>query len=198
VSAVPADRDHPGGDAGRDADLDAAFAEIVAGWDDETTDPVPRWPASEDTASEDTASDAGSDPTPDAGAPPPRGGTGLRDEPSSSMEQIRFVRDHGLPTPDPSPAPPPPGPRDWELAAAQDDHYEPPEPPPIPRGDLTSQLAWAGVLLGPVFLLFAGLFWRDVSRLWLALATVAFIAGFVVLVMRLPQSRDEDDDGAVV
>jgi hypothetical protein len=180
------ERDHSGGDA----DLDAAFAEIIAGWDEETTDPVPRWPASED------ADPAVTDERP----------------PASSMEQIRYVRDHGLPTPehpaDPGagPAeqarpvePPPAGPRDWELADTADDHYAPPDPPPLPRGDLTSRLAWAGVLLGPAFLLCAGLFWRDVSRLWLALAAVAFIAGFVVLVMRLPQTRGEDDDdGAVV
>lgn len=178
---MPGDREHSGGDA----DLDAAFAEIIAGWDDETTDPVPRWPAAEDT-------DASTD------SPPP----------SSSMEQIRYVRDHGLPTPDDEgldvqrdarAVEPPVGPRDWELADTTDDHYSPPDPPPLPHGDLTSRLAWAAVLLGPVFLLGAGLFWHDVNRLWLALAAVAFIGGFVVLVMRLPETRDEgDDDGAVV
>ncbi|KQX64429.1 hypothetical protein [Angustibacter sp. Root456] len=194
------ERDHSGGDA----DLDAAFAEIIAGWDTETTDPVPRWPASEDT---------------DTPAPP-------RDQPpgASSMEQIRYVRDHGLPTPEPTTTQPPdrtgdraddgasdraddgarpvaptPGPRDWELAEAGDDHYQPPEPPPLPRTDLFTGLAWAGVLLGPVFLLCAGLFWRDTSRLWLGLAALAFIAGFAVLVLRLPPTRDDgDDDGAVV
>jgi hypothetical protein len=192
---VAPERDHSGGDA----DLDAAFAEIIAGWDEETTDPVPRWPAAEDT-----------DDTDDSSTPPP----------PSSMEQIRYVRDHGLATPDDRdafaadddgvhgppdaagdarPVQPAAGPRDWELADTADDHYAPPEPPPIPRGDLTSRLAWAGVLLGPLFLLCAGLFWRDVNRLWLALAAVAFIGGFVVLVMRLPQTRDDgDDDGAVV
>ena len=54
-------------------------------------------------------------------------------------------------------------------------------------------------MLGPAFLLFAGLFWRDVGRLWLAIAAVAFVGGFVTLVLRLPQTRDDDgDDGAVV
>jgi hypothetical protein len=181
---VAPERDHSGGDA----DLDAAFAEIISGWDDETTDPVPRWPASEDADE----------------APPP----------ASSMEQIRYARDHGLPTPDhdpdsPAPVdddasaqvrpvePAPAGPRDWELADTEE-HFEPPEPPPLPHGDLTSRLAWAAVIAGPAFLLYAGLFWREVSRLWLVLAALGFVAGFVVLVMRLPQSRDDDDDGAVV
>ncbi|MGN6299714.1 MAG: hypothetical protein ACTHN8_01310 [Angustibacter sp.] len=185
------ERDHSGGDA----DLDAAFAEIIAGWDTETTDPVPRWPASEDTSDDTDRSQPPSDQPP----------------PASSMEQIRYVRDHGLPTPEPAPerpdgaedgahpVAPAPGPRDWELADAGDDHYLPPDPPPLPRTDLFTGLAWAGVLLGPVFLLCAGLFWRDVSRLWLGLAALAFIAGFVVLVLRLPPTRDDsDDDGAVV
>lgn len=200
------ERDHSGGDA----DLDAAFAEIIAGWDTETTDPVPRWPASEDT------SDDAPDNTPDdipKGTPDGTGSQPPADRPpaSSSMDQIRYVRDHGLPTPAPAPehadgddvgahpVAPAPGPRDWELAEAGDDHYQPPEPPPLPRTDLFTGLAWAGVLLGPVFLLCAGLFWRDVSRMWLGLAALAFIAGFVVLVLRLPATReDDDDDGAVI
>ncbi|GMA89107.1 hypothetical protein GCM10025868_43570 [Angustibacter aerolatus] len=78
--------------------------------------------------------------------------------------------------------------------------YVPPEPPPLPRGDLVSRLAWAGVLLGPLVLVVAGLFFRDLGRLWLALAGLAFIGGFVTLVVRLPAHRDDDvdDDGAVV
>ncbi|MGN6612088.1 MAG: hypothetical protein ACTHLJ_09955 [Angustibacter sp.] len=195
------ERDHSGGDA----DLDAAFAEIIAGWDTETTDPVPRWPASEDTT-DDTPDDTPDDPP---GSRPPSD-----PPPASSMDQIRYVRDHGLPTPEPAPertpgptdgddgahpVAPAPGPRDWELAEAGDDHFQPPEPPPLPRTDLFTGLAWVGVLLGPVFLLCAGLFWRDVSRLWLGLAALSFIVGFVVLVLRLPPTRDDgDDDGAVV
>ena len=195
MSPVPADRDFPGGDA----DLDAAFAQIVAGWDDAPTTAVPPWPASEDT-----------DERPDGGA-----GTDVRttDEPAAptgptGFEPIRYARDHGLPTPpDPSHASDPveqapgtgPGPRDWEVATPDDEHFVPPDPPPLPRGDTIVQLAWACVLLGPAFLLFAGLFWRDVGRLWLAVAAAAFIGGFVALVMRLPHTRDEDDDnGAVV
>ncbi len=193
MSAVPADRDHPG-DAERDADLDAAFADIIARWDDDTAGPVPAWPASEDL-------EPTTDPDGD-GAPDERSlldGAAEPDEPPrpTSMDQIRIMRDSPLPAPEP--VEPSPGPRDWELAGVPDDHYEPPEPPPIPRGDLAGQLAWAGLLLGPAFLLFAGLFWRDVGRMWLAIAAAAFVGGFVALVVRLPHSRGEDDDdGAVV
>jgi len=100
----------------------------------------------------------------------------------------------------PAPRSPEPGPRDHVPAAEPDERYVPPEPPPLPRGDVAGVLAWAAVLLGPLFLLFAGLFWRAASPLWLGLAVVAFVGGFVALVMRLPSHRDadSDDDGAVL
>lgn len=195
MSSVPADREHPSDpgrdsdrDAERDAELDAAFAAIVAGWDEESTDPVPRWPASEDRTD-----DAQTVHEPEGRPPPP-----------TSMEQIRFVRDHGLPTPepiDPSLLQPSPltGPRDWELVAQPDEHFVPQEPPPLPRGDVVSRLAWSGVVLGPLFLLLAAVFWRDASRFWLGCAAAALIAGFVTLVIRLPDVHEHDrDDGAVL
>jgi hypothetical protein len=76
--------------------------------------------------------------------------------------------------------------------------FVPPEPPPLPRGDLVSRLAWGCVLGGPLFLLIAVLLWRDVPRELLAAAVVAFIGGFVVLVARMPGDHDGDGDGAVV
>lgn len=102
--------------------------------------------------------------------------------------------------PPPLPGPPEPGPRDYAPVDEPDDRYVPDEPAPIPRGDVAGVLAWAAVLLGPLFLLIAGLFWPEASPLWLGLAVVAFVGGFVALVMRLPSHRDEDsdDDGAVL
>ena len=106
--------------------------------------------------------------------------------------------------PAPSPAPPPvayappaPGPRDHTPPEEPDEGYVPPDPPPLPRGDVIGVLAWAAVLLGPLFLLVAGLSGGS-SPLWLGLAVVAFVGGFVALVMRLPAHRDvdDDDDGA--
>jgi hypothetical protein len=190
---VPAERDQSSGDAGRDADLDAAFAQIVAGWDEDTpVGEIPPWPASEDAGRHDEQVDESRDDGAGESAPDPQ-----------SMEQIRYVRDHGLPTPDDDPQPVEPspltGPRDWELATEQEGHFVPPDPPFTAKLDTFGQLAWAAVVLGPAFLLFAGLFWRDVGRLWLAIAAVAFVGGFVTLVLRLPQHRDDDgDDGAVV
>lgn len=114
-----------------------------------------------------------------------------------------YVDPPGPPAPSGPPAlsgPPEPGPRDYEPAPEPDEGYEPPEPPPLPRGDLPGILAWAATLLGPMFLVFAALFWRAASPLLLGLAVVAFMGGFVALVMRLPSHRDDDsgDDGAVV
>jgi hypothetical protein len=75
----------------------------------------------------------------------------------------------------------------------------PPEPPPLPRGDLVGRLAWAGVLFGPAFLLLTAFLWDDAGPLPLALGTLAFVGGFVTLVARMPARRDDsDDDGAVV
>ena len=104
------------------------------------------------------------------------------------------------PSPSPTPpGPPAPGPRDWAAADEPDEGFVPPEPPPLPRGDLVGRLAWAGVLLGPAFLLLSALVWDEAGPLPLALAALAFIGGFVTLVARLPARRDdEDDDGAVV
>jgi hypothetical protein len=253
------DRDDRSGSP--DPDVDALFAQIVAGWDDEQTSPVPPWPATEDLP-ERTGPDPagqsgtrretgdrtdrrpgddgreGSSPdadTPDDGAPPrgdrpdprvsgrrgiPGAGVGPQ---SHDRRRSDTPRDpnarpgrHAMPGPEPTarpasghppsgadspapPGPPAPGPRDWAAADEPDEGFVPPEPPPLPRGDLVGRLAWAGVLLGPAFLLLSALVWDDAGPLPLALATLAFVGGFITLVARMPARRDdEDDDGAVV
>ncbi|QBI53806.1 hypothetical protein [Streptomonospora litoralis] len=81
------------------------------------------------------------------------------------------------------------------------DHYVPPPPPPLPRGDLTSRLSWAGLFGGPLVLLGSMLLGMSLPG-WVAfLAVAAFIAGFVVLVVRMgdrPPGDNGPDDGAVV
>ncbi len=69
-------------------------------------------------------------------------------------------------------------PREELPEATEPEGYVPPEPPPLPRGDLLGWLAWIAVLGGPLFLLFASLWWTDVGRFWILLAVLAFIAGF--------------------
>ncbi|CAM4245323.1 hypothetical protein GCM10009799_09440 [Nocardiopsis rhodophaea] len=81
------------------------------------------------------------------------------------------------------------------------DHYVPPPPPPFPRGDLTSRLSWGGLFGGPLLLLGSMLLGIRLPG-WLAFCAVAaFIAGFVVLVVRMsdrPSGGNGPDDGAVV
>src|SRR5690606_28979828 len=85
-------------------------------------------------------------------------------------------------------------------AAEQGDHYVPPPPPPLPRGDLVGRLAWGGLFGGPAVLLASMLVGARPG--WLAFCAVAaFIAGFVVLVVRMGDRASGDngpDDGAVV
>ena len=85
-----------------------------------------------------------------------------------------------------------------ESAEPDDDRYVPPEPPPLPRGDAVSRLAWGGVLGAPLFLVLSMLFWRGVPTLLVVAAIAAFVAGFVTLVVRMPDGQDDADDGAVV
>jgi hypothetical protein len=91
-----------------------------------------------------------------------------------------------------------PGPRDSELAP-EDDHYEPPVPPPLGHVDPVNALAWLGVLGAPIF--FAMALWTgiDVEGWWGLAGVGGFIGGFGVLVSRLgPDREDDGDDGAVL
>jgi hypothetical protein len=157
-------------------DVEAAFADIVSRWDEDSRAPVGTWPVQEDVEPEETA--------PEQPAP--------GDEPAP----MSFSAYDG---PEVPLAPTGWSPRE-ELPAADTEGYVPPEPPPLPRGDAIGWLAWIAVLGGPIFLFFASLWWTDVGRFWILLAVLAFIAGFAAIVARLPNHRSDDgpDDGAVV
>jgi hypothetical protein len=79
-----------------------------------------------------------------------------------------------------------------------DEHFVPPTPPPLPSVERVTKLAWIGVLGGPAVLL-AAAFGLELPSWAPGLAVLAFIGGFVTLVMRLKDRPDSDpDDGAVV
>ncbi|GIH45671.1 hypothetical protein SAMN05421833_101241 [Microbispora rosea] len=82
-----------------------------------------------------------------------------------------------------------------------DDHYIPPPPPPLPHGDALSRLSWLALFGGPAYLLLAALLQWPMDG-WIVFAAVAaFIAGFVILVVRMGDGPPADsgwDDGAVV
>ena len=180
-------RDRPDHDR-PDEDVDAAFARIIAGWDE-----VPAMPDAEGPASATGPAGTGSTPS---GAPPTSESTG---GPASGATPV-------MPTAPRPPLPPAPiepaafltGPRDHQPPEVEEG-YVPPEPPPLPRGDLLTALPWVAVVVGPLILVLAGLFWRTASPWWLGLAVISFVGGFVALVMRLPLHHDDDEgDGAVV
>ena len=157
-------------------DVEAAFADIVARWDDESPDPVGSWPVQEDVEAREEAADH-PEPSDD---PPPRSFSAY-DGPQVPLAPTGW------------------SPRE-ELPAAEPEGYVPPDPPPLPRGDALGWLAWIAVLGGPLFLFVASLWWTDVGRFWILLAVLAFIGGFAAIVARLPNNRSDDgpEDGAVV
>lgn len=101
------------------------------------------------------------------------------------------------------------GPRDYELDEPRDadldegtgDRYIPPPVPPQPSLDPVAKGAWLALFGGPAYLLVATLLSWEIPG-WAALtAVIAFVTGFLVLVVRLgdgPSKRDGPDQGAVV
>jgi hypothetical protein len=88
--------------------------------------------------------------------------------------------------------------RDDPALAALDEHFVPADPPSLRPTDPLSGLAWLGALGGPLFLLVAALVWREAPSVLIGAAVLAFVAGFVTLVVRMPDERQDEDDGAVV
>ncbi|MCW2758311.1 MAG: hypothetical protein JWO46_2057 [Nocardioidaceae bacterium] len=104
-----------------------------------------------------------------------------------------------------------PGPEDDRLDARLDsshdpwdddpeDHYVPPEPPPLPRPEPPRLLAWAGVFGVPVLTIVLAVFHVLVPT-WASLMGLAwFVGGFGYLVATMRRDHDDygGDDGAVI
>jgi hypothetical protein len=96
-----------------------------------------------------------------------------------------------------SPAPPP-----EPAPAADDEHFVPPEPPPLPRLGPPALVGLALIVIGLVLVVAPG--WLGVADPYgLPLGLVGLAAGLGWLVLRLwpdppDRSDDGDDDGAVV
>ena len=94
------------------------------------------------------------------------------------------------------------GPRDAPLPEnPADQHFVPPVPPPLPKLEPATKLAWVALFGGPLYLLISTAVGSAISGLAAFLAVAAFVGGFVVLVLRMDNGRPPDsgpDDGAVV
>ncbi|WP_406514726.1 hypothetical protein [Streptomyces sp. NBC_00499] len=202
-SSDPHDQEETGGQS-RDpllpSDEDAAWAAIVAGYGEEPPDPPGAKPfkSVEDLALlEPETNDA----------PKPSGtdrSAAKKDEPEEDQRplgsSVSFApgiastpgpRDHTAPEPS-----------DDDFGSADEGHFVPPEPPPLPEGDVTARFAWLAVVGGPILLLLAVLLGWDMTW-WLATLCIGgFLGGFGTLVARMSPGDDEDGDdpgrGAVV
>ncbi|WP_327655196.1 hypothetical protein [Streptomyces sp. NBC_00483] len=222
-SSEPHDQEETGGQS-RDpllpSDEDAAWAAIVAGYGEEPPDPpgakpfksvedlallepetndAPKRPSDarrstteKDAPDQDRGQDR--DQTQSQDQDPDRGKQGPLGSSVSFAPGIASTpgpRDHA-----------PPAPSDDDFGGADEGHFVPPEPPPLPEGDVTARFAWLAVVGGPILLLLAVLLGWDMTW-WLATLCIGgFLGGFGTLVARMSPGDDEDGDdpgrGAVV
>ncbi|MBL1066743.1 hypothetical protein [Streptomyces sp. 7-21] len=170
------ERDPERGEGRDPIDEEAAWAEIVAAYGEEPEDPPGMEPAGTSPAPEDQ----------------PGFAAGPGDRTSAGLAGPGRAADGSGAR----------GPRDWEAAEDdEDDHFVPPEPPPLPSTDLTTKLAWIAVLGGPLLLFGTVLLQREMTW-WIAtLGIGGFLGGFATLVSRMRDGDDEWPDpggGAVV
>jgi len=146
-----------------------AWAGIVADFDLESTDEVPRWPASEDLPEP-----AAREGTPDSD--PAESSTTY-----SSFEELRAS----------TPAPP-------VMRPDPDEHFEPPLPPPLPVPTPASLYAVLLVTAGVLLIGAPGILNLS-ADLGLVLGVAAIAGGVAMRVSRMRDRADDDgDDGAVV
>ena len=156
-----------------EADIDAAFASIVAGFHTVDNLVIPSWPAAEDTSSDDS--------------PPRRRRTDRpRDEPTPRADEpgpslLDGLDLFGTALPD------------------EEERFTPPPPPPLPRISKAATVALIGIAVG-LLLFFKPELLPIAANVTLLLGFSAVLAGFITLVWRLRPDDDDDDpdDGARV
>ncbi|MCC3769084.1 hypothetical protein [Streptomyces sp. UNOC14_S4] len=184
------DRDR---DESRDPlDEEAAWAELVAAYGEQPDPEAGRWPATGDIPDPPPPAPAAPEPGP---GPEPESEDKTPERPAGSF----IVYAPGV------------GPRDWSTPPGttedggpdetDEGHFVPPEPPPLPTGDVTSRFAWIAVLGGPFLLLLMVLLRQELTWWITTLGIGGFLGGFATLVLRMKDNDEDDDDpgrGAVV
>lgn len=161
-------------------DDERTWTELVESFHASTDDAEPTWPDAENVDS----------------------GSGDSSDPSATTTRPGFVNDPG----DGDDAGTETAERDTSAAASNeaprpydDDHFVPPTPPPIPRTDMITMLAWVGVFGTPVLFAGAYVLGQSLPGLVSMIAVIAFVGGFGVLISRLRGHDPHDpDNGAVV
>lgn len=196
-----------------DKDVDAQFADIIAHWDDveSLAEPTrsdhgsPQPDPSEAGPSQAGPSDARpSDAHPsDAGlgapgAGPTGPGPSRDDEATGHVNEsplMGFPVWRGATAPSPGAPDAPGAPGAEGLPPADDEeHFEPgPTAPLPPQDDLHFWGIVVGLVGGPLLLLWLVIFPPGLGSWWGLLAMGLTAAGFILLVLRQPASRDDDD-----
>ncbi|MEO7267980.1 MAG: hypothetical protein ABIW49_02110 [Knoellia sp.] len=173
-------------------DIDAEFDAIVARWDDDS----PQLPKPRTVQDITTAYAALSRPEPTS--PEPVAENDEPTEPEAAAPEVEKFVD-----PEPLALAPTAPPEVWRegpsIDAEDDDHFEP-GPVQLPPGeDLGYWGAIAGLVGGPLLMIWIALTGPFHRGWWILGAIVLFLGGFALLVMRSPKLRDpHDDDGARV
>ncbi|SEE02681.1 hypothetical protein [Ruania alba] len=94
----------------------------------------------------------------------------------------------------------PSGPRDYEVPDDADEAgFIPPDPPPLRATDPLPTVAWFFALGGPILTVLFLIVWPAAPPVVYLTAILASIAGWLILLWRMPRGRrDDSDDGAVV
>ncbi|MFF4225265.1 hypothetical protein ACFYZH_20725 [Streptomyces abikoensis] len=176
-------------------DEDRAWAELVAAYGEQPDPEKGRWPATGDL---DEAKDAAPEPARPESAPEEKPPPAAPERPGGSVVFAPGIgpRDWTMPEPEPGPTDTGAG-----APAADEGHFVPPEPPPLPTGDVTSRFAWLAVLGGPLLLLVMVLLRQELTWWVTTLGVGGFLGGFATLVLRMKDGDEDDDDpgrGAVV
>lgn len=75
----------------------------------------------------------------------------------------------------------------------EDDHFVPPQPAPLPAGDLHFWAILVGLVLGPL-LIFLSAVLPVLPPVWTGVGALLTLVGFVLLVLRQPRRRHDDGD----